>query len=359
MVFTKEIFESIFSHQSSFVYILDSQCRVQFANKKLLETIKKNESDVLGKTILEVGYEVSTATKLQAIFDKVLQGEIISGIDIFSNIHRVPTYYEFTFSPIKDAQGKVAFISAVCHDISNRKEIESQLQVSVAELKKERELRESFIMAMTHDLRTPLTSAKLSAQIIQRHPKDENAIQKFSGRIVENVERTDAMIRDLLDSMRLKAGEGIPLNIQPAVMNAILESAIEEHSINYGKRFNLQMNEMVKGSWDSGAIRRVIDNLLTNAVKYGSVDKPITVKLFKESTYNCISVHNEGSPLNQEEMSDLFVPFKRMKNAHDSGQKGWGIGLTLVLGLVRAHNGDVDVESLSTTGTTFTIKLPQ
>ena len=60
-----------------------------------------------------------------------------------------------------------------------------------------------------------------------------------------------------------------------------------------------------------------------------------------------------------QELSNLFVPFKRLKNAQDSGQKGWGIGLTLVLGITEAHGGTVAVESQPTIGTTFTIKLPR
>lgn len=359
MAFSREILETIFSNQTSFIYLLDTELKVTFVSDPLKRYMGKTDADLIGKTITEIGYDAKTASILKKLFNQVLTGEVVSGEDLFTSIKGVETYFEYTFAPVKDKQGKMVAISAVCRDITDRKKMEFDLKNYVVELQKERELRESFITAMTHDLRTPLTAAKLSAQIIQRHPQDSKAINKFSGRIIENVERTDTMIRDLLDSLRFKAGEGIMLNIQQQVMNAILESVVEELATIHGDRFQLVMNEMVKGYWDGLAIRRVMENLLTNAMKYGDSEKPIIIKLFKEAQFDCVSVHNEGEALTEQEVNDLFIPFKRLKKAQDSGQKGWGIGLTLVLGLTQAHNGEVSVDSYPGKGTTFTIKLPR
>ena len=355
---SKEILETIFSHQTSFIYILDTNLRVTFASKPLLKFMSRTESEVMGKTVEEIGYEPHTAAKLQKLFASVLAGNVENGEDHFVSVNGVHTFFEYNFAPVKDAAGKVISISAMSRDISDRKRMELELIRNIAELQKEREMREAFIMAMTHDLRTPLTAAKLSAQIIQKHPSDSKAILKFSTRIVENVERTDIMIRDLLDSLRLKAGEGISLNIQLDIMNGVLVGLVDELTVLHGKRFELLMTEMIKGYWDSNAIRRVIENLLSNAVKYGHPETPITVKLFKESSEICISVHNEGQAFTEEEKNQLFIPFKRLKNAKDSGQKGWGIGLSLVQGFVEAHEGSVQVESHEGSGTTFTVRFP-
>ena len=357
-MFSKEILETIFSHQTSFIYILDLNLRVTFASKPLLKFMNRSESDVMGKTVEEIGYEPETSAKLRKLFTNVLAGIVEAGEDEFVSVNGVNICFEYSFAPVKDSDGKVISISAMCRDISDRKKMEQELTKSVSELQKEREMREAFIMAMTHDLRTPLTAAKLSAQIIQKHPTDNKAIIKFSTRIIENVERTDIMIRDLLDTLRLKADEGIALNVQIDVLNGLLENLIEEFSVLHGKRFELVMHEMVKGFWDSGAIRRVVENLLSNAVKYGLPDSPITVKLFKENSEICISVHNNGTAFTDEERNQLFIPFKRLSNAKESGKKGWGIGLALVQGLVQAHKGSVLVESLAGQGTTFTVRFP-
>lgn len=359
MAFSKEILETIFLNQNSFIYLLDKDLKVTFVSQPLLKSMDKTNADLIGKSLPEIGYDAKTVARLDKLFKQVLTGEVVSGEDVFTSIKGIDTFFEYTFAPVKDKDGNIVTVSAVCRDITDRKKMEIELKNYVIELQKERELRESFIMAMTHDLRTPLTAAKLSAQIIQRHPQDGKAISKFSARIIENVERTDTMIRDLLDSLRLKAGEGITLNIQQHVLNAIVESVVEDIATVHGDRFQLEMNEMIKGHWDSIGLRRVLENLLTNAIKYGASDKPITIKVYKEENFDCITVHNDGEALTQEELSNLFVPFKRLKNAQDSGQKGWGIGLTLVLGITEAHGGTVAVESRPKKGTTFTIKLPR
>ena len=358
MFFSKELLETIFSHQTSFMYILDTDLRVAFASKALLDYLRVSDKEVSGKTLQEIGYSEETSVKLNQLFTQVLNGKVVSGEDVFVSISGVSNIFEYSFAPIKDKDQKVIGVSAMSRNISDRKKIEADLNTSIEELQKERELRESFITAMTHDLRTPLTAAKLSAQIIQKHPGDLKAITKFSTRIIENVERTDMMIRDLLDSLRLKAGEGIMLNVQQNIMNALLESMVEDLATIHGTRFQLIMNEMVKGYWDNLAIRRVLENLISNALKYGRPEGPITVTLFKENSFICVSVHNEGDAIRPEEMPYLFVPFKRLKSARESGQKGWGIGLTLVMGIVEAHQGTVAVESLAGKGTTFTIKIP-
>lgn len=358
MIFNQDLLETVFSHQTSFMYVLDHNLRVLFASKPLLKHMNKTFEDVAGKTVEEIGYEFATSVKLNKLFSRVLEGHTESGEDIFASVKGIDTYYEYTFAPVKDASGKVIGISCMSRDITDRKRMEAELTQNVAALQKERELREHFIMAMTHDLRTPLTAAKLSAQIIQKHPSDEKAINKFASRIIENVERTDMMIRDLLDSLRLKSGEGITLNKEVCILNALVESLVEELTHIYGQRFQVEMTEMIKGEWDKQAIRRTIDNLLTNAIKYGDPEKTITIKLFKETRFDCISVHNEGEPMNPEEMPNLFLPFMRMKKAKESGQRGWGLGLNLVMGFVDAHGGTVIVDSGADRGTTFTVKLP-
>ena len=107
------------------------------------------------------------------------------------------------------------------------------------------------------------------------------------------------------------------------------------------------------------ALQRVVQNLATNAVKYGSAETPITITL-KEFEHDAqIAVHNEGNGLTQEEQAHVFDKFHRTKSAVASGRNGWGIGLTLVKGIAEAHGGSVIVESELGKGVTFIVKLPR
>ena len=102
----------------------------------------------------------------------------------------------------------------------------------------------------------------------------------------------------------------------------------------------------------------MIENLAGNAVKYGDGKSPITLKFQKNENQVELSVHNFGKPIAVEDMQRLFEPYQRTGSALSGGHKGWGIGLTLVKGIVEAHGGSVKVRSSLYEGTTFSLILP-
>jgi signal transduction histidine kinase len=212
---------------------------------------------------------------------------------------------------------------------------------------------------LSHDLRNPLSAVKTNAQIIVRYPDQVERHRVLGNRIVHSVERADQMIQNLLDATRIRAGERLPLEIGECDLRQTVEDALTELSSALGDRFVLQASGPVIGFWSCDQVRRVIDNLVTNAVKYGAVGTPIRVGLREAKGEVLISVHNEGQPLTPEEQSSLFKPFSRTQTAMRSGKAGWGLGLTLVQGVAEAHGGKVEIESEAKKGTTFIVTLPR
>jgi two-component system phosphate regulon sensor histidine kinase PhoR len=101
-----------------------------------------------------------------------------------------------------------------------------------------------------------------------------------------------------------------------------------------------------------------LENLATNALKYGKEGAQVLVRLNNQEGQVCLSVKNEGPSLTALEQRTIFEPFARTLSAKQSGHKGWGIGLTLVNNIAKAHGGDVSVESTEAIGTTFLVRLP-
>lgn len=229
----------------------------------------------------------------------------------------------------------------------------------VSDLKKEKDLRETFVMALTHDLRTPITAARLSAQLIRKNPENIGNLHKQVTRIITYIDRVDYMIQDLLDTNIIKAGQLLPVQVEKLVLNNLVEDIISDLMITNGQRFVLQQKEILHGHWSAEYVRRILENLCTNAIKYGAEATPITIKIEKLSENQlCLSVHNEGKPIPPEELETMFGQYHRSADAIISGQKGWGIGLTLVKGLAKAQGGEVTVKSVINEGTTFNVTLP-
>jgi signal transduction histidine kinase len=245
-------------------------------------------------------------------------------------------------------------------EIHERTDELEETQNYVMNLEKEREMREQFVATLTHDLRTPLTAAKMGAQFILRRPENIEKNQQLAVKIIRNIDRMDQMIRDLLDASRIRAGESLALTMTYCDLREIAIVTLRDLGIAYGDSFMLEMqHEDIHGFWNEEGIRRVIENLASNAIKYGIPQQLVTVQLKQTEENVQIIVHNLGNPISPRDQKCLFEPFHRTTSAQLGGKKGWGLGLTLVRGVVQAHGGTVSLTSSEDEGTNFIVAIPK
>lgn len=233
----------------------------------------------------------------------------------------------------------------------------SELTASVAALHSEREMRERFVSVLAHDLRGPLSAAKMAAHLIMDGAERDEE-RKLALRIDRNIDRTDTMVRDLLDANRIHAGERISLHLAECDLGLIARDVVDEMIVVHGARFRLETDSGVHGFWSAEELRRAIWNLVMNAVKYGAEGRPISIKVERLPDVAAISVHNEGVAIPAHEQADIFRPYSRTHAAKATSQRGWGLGLSLVQGCAEAHGGEVVVRSDSDRGTTFVLRIP-
>lgn len=237
--------------------------------------------------------------------------------------------------------------------VQNRNDLEKSIRI----LSEEKSLRERFVRGLAHDLRTPIMAVKMSAQLIERKVPDSN-LKRVSGKISQSMDRMDDMIQNLLDANKIRAGHSIELTFEKTNLNSLMGQVLEDMQRIHGDRFRFNAREEIEGNWHPKSLRRILENLLSNAIKYGSTLEPVTITIRKDIQEIFISVHNCGQHLTPEESQQIFNPFTRAGSAKNSKKQGWGIGLTLVKGLVKAHKGKVFVDSAPLIGTTFTVMIP-
>jgi signal transduction histidine kinase len=217
-------------------------------------------------------------------------------------------------------------------------------------------LQEKFTYTLAHDLLTPITSAKLGLQIVMKKLESNNTLQSATQKIINSMDRLDLMINDLLDAGRLKAGKKLQMSFEKIDINNILSESIDELNFLHESRVNYKSEGPMVGNFNESGIKRIVDNLITNALKYSTPNTPIKIELKKIDKSILISVHNFGPPIAELNMQNLFNQFHRSNTAE--GTKGWGLGLSVVKGITEAHHGHVDVQSSISEGTTFNIFLP-
>lgn len=232
-------------------------------------------------------------------------------------------------------------------------------EAHVVDLESERAMRETFVSLLTHDLRTPLTSIRMNAQLIKLHAEAKpERLPAFAGRIISSVDRVDQMITDLLDANSLRIGGELSLHREYFDLSALLRHTVTELATNHGERFVFNEGTEIFGHWDRKGVRRIIENLCNNAIKYGDPDREIVITSGVNDDQAWISILNFGNPIPVADQQSIFLPFNRTAGAKGGLKKGWGIGLTLVLVVTKAHGGTVNLESDLVSGTKFTITLP-
>ncbi len=233
---------------------------------------------------------------------------------------------------------------------------EINLRDQLLKLRAEQNLREMFMAALTHDLRTPLCASKLSTQLLALKFADREDVQLLLSRIDRNLTHADRMIQDLLDASQIKSGKLISIHVKECDPCKIAREVIEELTAMHGDRFEFETVD-IRITADPVGLRRIIENLAANAVKYGASDTPVRISLVAHEDRIELHVENKGNPISEADQRTIFEPFHRAASATEGQEKGWGLGLSLVRGIAQAHGGDVAVCS-SADGTCFSVTLP-
>jgi len=220
------------------------------------------------------------------------------------------------------------------------------------------DIQQKFINTLTHDLKTPITGAKMNMDLILRQSEGAGGASGYAKRAIVSLSRLEAMIHDLLDASRVRAGEHLQLQFIQCDLAKMAREIVDEMTVIHGDRFVLDSKESLLGNWGYDGLRRAIENLLGNAVKYGAPDAPITLSLRRAETGVLVTIHNEGQHISESDIALLFQQYRRSKSAQEGTETGWGLGLTLVKGVVEAHKGKVRVESGEGKGTSFILEIP-
>jgi len=215
----------------------------------------------------------------------------------------------------------------------------------------QKEVGETFITSLSHDLRNPLHIASASIQLIQHKSHDQD-ILKLAQRIRRKLADIDDMVETLLDAASLKGRKKIRLHIVPLNMKSLADEVCSDMSSP--ERPIVCSGDSVEGYWCATSIRRVYENLLSNALKYGKPGSLISVHIQSIDGFVQILVHNEGTPIPETDQRLLFSTYHRFE---DVTVTGWGLGLPFVRLVAESHGGAVTVKSTPQDGTTFSITM--
>ncbi len=221
--------------------------------------------------------------------------------------------------------------------------------------------REHFLSAISHDLKTPLTSVRGYTQMAQRQAERLDPahadLPRYLGQIDQGTTRLLNLIDELTDATRARLGQGLELHRAPTDVVALARGVVAQHAGLTAHRVTIAASPpALDAVVDVARLERVLDNLLANALKYSPADGDIEVRVTREGDAAVIAVRDHGLGIPAADLPHVFAPFRRGGNV--GRIEGTGMGLAGARHIVEAHGGALTVESTEGVGSTFTVRLP-
>jgi signal transduction histidine kinase len=220
-------------------------------------------------------------------------------------------------------------------------------------------LKEDFLSAAAHDLKTPLTTVVAQAQFLERKAlRDPAAPSDLQGlqRVVREAQRLSTLVTDLLDAARMEQGRLVsdrePVDLGALVSGVVARQRPGAHSCE------LDVRGAVVGNYDARRIEQLVDNLIENAQKYSPEATPVDLTVWQQDGEARIAVRDRGIGIPPSDLPRIFERFSRASNVDDRKFHGMGLGLYICRGIVEEHGGRIWAESELGKGSTFHVALP-
>jgi signal transduction histidine kinase len=224
-------------------------------------------------------------------------------------------------------------------------------------------MKDEFIRMATHDLRNPLNVILGYARVLDRlevAERDRPLLQQARENIQKSVDKMRTLVTNMLDLAQLETGS--PLTLTPVALAGFLERCLTSfHMIASQEQVKLIYTpppEDVTVLLDENHMTRVIDNLVSNALKYTPAGGEVNVSAWREAEKVIITVRDTGLGIPVNDLPRLFDAFYRVRHHRYEDVEGFGLGLSIVKTIVEQHGGTVEVESVAGQGSAFRVTLP-
>lgn len=231
----------------------------------------------------------------------------------------------------------------------------------VEELREEVQTRDNFLSIASHELRTPLTAMRLNLEFLEEETKSMGDSKIFFSELIsgsiKQVDRLGLLVEDLLDVSRIQSGK-LSLRFEKVDLSELLRGALtllQREIERAGCSLSINIEPEVVGCWDRNRLEQVINNLMSNALKYAPKTE-LHISLSRDGKHAKLSVEDRGPGMSEKEQEKIYERFERATTSRSVS--GLGLGLFIAKKIVEGHAGKITLESARGKGAKFTVKLP-
>lgn len=346
--------EAILASMADALLIVDANGALRRINREARELLSiAPDTIVMGQPVLVPdapdrspfgAREVAAA--LRGMFERLRQGESVRELEVEMRAGPLRVI-SLSASPLQAPDGTFDGAVIVMRDITSRHEVER--------------LKDEMLSAAWHDLRTPITAIKGEAQLLRRRLErtgdDRDDLRRGLEIIDRQADRLHELVDTLLDASGIQLGR-LQIERAPTDLVAIVRSVVEAlRTASDPRRFRIEAPERCVGLWDGRRLRQVVENLVSNAVKYSPGGGEIVVSVEVDTGEATVRVRDQGMGMSAEEIAHAFE--RGWRGERVRSQPGSGLGLYICEAIVSAHGGRVWAASDGTgRGSTLSFSLP-
>jgi len=344
----RERIQAILDAAGEGVFVTNVQGRIEYMNPAAERITGYREEELRGQHLWVCAADEEQAERMRSMSQALASGEIWRGEVRLRRKDGAVYDAAIVVAPIPGEEGRLPGYVGVVEDVTPFRELDR--------------LKSRFIRNISHEFRTPLATAKLYAELARRRPEHQ---EQHLAALDAELDRLAALVEDILEVARADAGQVV---LQPRVtsLNDLVAPILERHrALAEGKGLCLEYrpadpSPVVKV--DPGRMRRVVDNLLSNAIRYtpsgGQVVISTGTAQAEGRSWATVTVSDTGIGIPEDELPHIFERFFRGEEPRRMQISGTGLGLSIVKECTERHGGFVTVESEVGKGSTFTVWLP-
>lgn len=222
---------------------------------------------------------------------------------------------------------------------------------------KQSQQQQNFMMAITHELKTPIAVTKLNLETFQKHKLSAEQQQRLIINTLQEANRLNDLCNNMLLASQIEAG-GYQVTNEKINLATLINECVQDFITRYPQR-NIETNltQDIYFTGDRLLLQIAVNNLIDNAIKYSPRESKVFVELRNEINTITLLVKDEGKGIANEEKNKVFEKFYRIGNVHTKGAKGTGLGLFLTKKIVQQHEGNIIVTNNHPHGCNFVVNF--
>lgn len=349
------------------VYFKDEHLRYRIANKAFLDFSGTNRDEIIGKTLKEVFQNYLPIGDYEKREDLIIsQGKLFFNIEEQLDKNGEIIWIQTNIAPVRSDDGKIIGLIGVSWDITDQKNYEQALTRAKELAEQNEQIKDKFLTNMSHEIRTPLNGIMGMAELIEKTSltKKQN---EFLGMLKESGEHLISIINDVFEYSSIEKGEISPTP-RKFKLSEILNEVVVSHKEKIDHKLltieiihDHELPDVLIG--DPQLIRRILENLLANAIKFtkeGGVKlRVLNKKMIRPGKILLqFEVEDTGIGIQEQHLNKLFESFIQLDLSTSKIYQGIGLGLAIAKKLVEMMGGEIGVNSEWTRGSVFWFTVP-